>query len=360
MGAGFLNNMVGTSKPVAAPKPAPGNDENTSPALQKLGNACSLILITAWTFNKLGGPDFDPKHLAVWKTCNKMMTLSYELPDGRYGVGVDDCYTVLTLVLGLLSARSLLASWVWLPLASKVGAMGKKFEIQGWQFTYYSCSWPWGFYLYWNSVYFMDHYATYEGYPHQEFAADFKLYYLTGTAFWLQMLAVTITEPWEKDFWQMMAHHVCSIGLTSVSWATGFVRLGHVVLLNMDTADILLPLAKMLRYAGRTILCDVAFGLFAVVWIVTRHGFYFTILSHQTWAGPAQLEAAGIFVKYPNLKTPYYLMLSWMYILQGLLLFWLSHLLTAVHAAMFGKKGASDIDITTDVVDDRAVRQKAD
>ena len=46
----------------------------------------------------------------------------------------------------------------------------------------------------------------------------FKLFYLAQIAFWIQMVAVTVSAEKEKDFWQMIAHHFVAIGLTVTSY----------------------------------------------------------------------------------------------------------------------------------------------
>ena len=46
----------------------------------------------------------------------------------------------------------------------------------------------------------------------------------------------------------MMAHHFITIFLIATSYFFNFVRIGHVVLVEQDLADIFLPLAKMFKY----------------------------------------------------------------------------------------------------------------
>eukprot|EP00658_Telonema_sp_P-2_P010548 TRINITY_DN13979_c0_g1_i2.p1 TRINITY_DN13979_c0_g1~~TRINITY_DN13979_c0_g1_i2.p1 ORF type:complete len:235 (-),score=46.05 TRINITY_DN13979_c0_g1_i2:349-1053(-) len=223
--------------------------------------------------------------------------------------------------------------------------------VPGWQFSYYACTIPWGLQLYCDSPYFLNHAPILTDFPVLALAGAFKLYFLMQLAFWIQMLAVTWTEPWEKDFPQMMVHHVLAIGMCAISYAIGHVRGGHIIFVILDPADALLPLAKMLRYSGLETLCDGAFALFAVVWIITRHGLYLhylyflytqglDIMSER--AGPRSAEVVSWFLVVLGL-------------LQCLLLFWLYHLLVAVKAAICGGS-ASEMEITTDVVDDRADR----
>jgi very-long-chain ceramide synthase len=54
-------------------------------------------------------------------------------------------------------------------------------------------------------------------------------------------------------------------------------RVGHLFLVIMDPSDVLLSGAKVLKYLGFQLLCDVAFGLFIAVWFVTRHIVYLMV-----------------------------------------------------------------------------------
>lgn len=77
-----------------------------------------------------------------------------------------------------------------------------------------------------------------------------------------------------KDFWQMFLHHISTIILICFSWVVNLTRIGSLVLLVHDCADIFLEAAKMARYGGYQKLFYSLFIVFAVVWIITRLGFY--------------------------------------------------------------------------------------
>merc|ERR1712166_1569108 len=106
------------------------------------------------------------------------------------------------LGLCLLGVRSVMGSCIWMPLANSYGIDRTKFELQGWQFSYYMLSWPWGFYLYFHSEYYLDNDPLFQDFPVLEMTGVFKLFYLVQIAFWIQMVAVTATAEAEKDFWQ--------------------------------------------------------------------------------------------------------------------------------------------------------------
>ncbi|CAJ0904633.1 7445_t:CDS:2, partial [Entrophospora sp. SA101] len=70
-------------------------------------------------------------------------------------------------------------------------------------------------------------------------------------------------------------------------WTLGMVRIGNAVLCIMDFADILLPLAKMLKYLKYNKSCDTIFGFFMISWLITRHYFYGYVI-YSTWVESTQ------------------------------------------------------------------------
>jgi len=58
------------------------------------------------------------------------------------------------------------------------------------------------------------------------------------------------------------------------SWTCNFFKVGTLVLLLHDCADIFLETAKLLKYSGLKKISEVFFGGFAVTWIVTRIGIF--------------------------------------------------------------------------------------
>lgn len=76
----------------------------------------------------------------------------------------------------------------------------------------------------------------------------------------------------------MFTHHVITISLIVLSYQYNFTRIGNVILILMDPTDVILGVAKMLKYLGHTTACDAAFGLFLINWIVCRQILYSKVL----------------------------------------------------------------------------------
>lgn len=54
--------------------------------------------------------------------------------------------------------------------------------------------------------------------------------------------------PKRSDFWALAAHHLVTVSLVATSYYMNFTRIGHIVIILLDVADILLPLAKVSKY----------------------------------------------------------------------------------------------------------------
>ncbi|SCW01946.1 LAFE_0E10748g1_1 [Lachancea fermentati] len=229
-----------------------------------------------------------------------------------YDIGIDDTYIVITFIVALMLVRSFLLEFVLKPIALykfhiKSQKSQQRYAEQGWSLFYYSFSWLFGFYLYYNSPYFLNCDHIYLGWPHDRLSATFKVYYLLQIASWLQQIVVLNAEERRKDHWQMFAHHIITCLLTTGSYYYYFTRIGHVILILMDIVDVLLSSAKMLKYCGYTTACDYMFAVFLIFWVALRHGAYNYIFYHAGTKAPS-LMASGQCGYYPNQKrcwTPF-------------------------------------------------------
>lgn len=50
-----------------------------------------------------------------------------------------------------------------------------------------------------------------------------------------------------QDFWQMVIHHIVTVMLTTFSYTAGFFRIGSVIILLHDLADIFLEVSFVLK-----------------------------------------------------------------------------------------------------------------
>jgi very-long-chain ceramide synthase len=88
-------------------------------------------------------------------------------------------------------------------------------------------------------------------YPHTPLAGPLKFYYLTQIAFYLHQLLILNAEARRKDHYQMMTHHIITIGLMAFSYFSHFTRVGCLVMVLMDWCDIFLPVSLSSQNSNR-------------------------------------------------------------------------------------------------------------
>lgn len=251
-----------------------------------------------------------------------------------YDIGFDDIYFVLNGVVTLTFLRPFLMQWCFGVIASYFNIHSRKAKVrfaeQGWLLFYYSLSLFYGIYLYYQSPYWLNMDPVYSQWPHNQLTGPFKTYYLISIAFWIQQVVVLNIEEKRKDHFQMFSHHIITCALMFGSYYYYYTRIGHLILMIMDSVDIFLSSAKMLKYAGFSTACDVMFILFLGAWVILRHGlynylfFYTYSITDRIWeegkcvAGVNQIRCLGpnvIGVFLSLLGGLQILMMVWMYLI---------------------------------------------
>ena len=116
--------------------------------------------------------------------------------------------------------------------------------------------------------------------PHQHKIEPMVLfYYLVELGAYLHQLAWT--EVTRSDAIEMIIHHVVTILLIVFSYLLNFSRIGTVILLLHDAADVFLESAKCFNYISKAKgrewaknVCDAVFALFAITFFITRLVFF--------------------------------------------------------------------------------------
>lgn len=237
-------------------------------------NAILVILISHFLF-----PDLRDK-------TGGFFLLSYRLDD-CYGVGLQDLKLVLGFKVFFTATRAASLDYLLKPLAANMGITKMKTQIrfaeQSYMIFYYTVYWSWGLRLFAhntpNEVDGVERLliSLWNGFSQLQMDASLKLYYISQLAFWLQQIAVLHLERRRKDHLQMLLHHIVTIVLLAGSYSYRQWRAGNAVLVCMDLVDIILPLAKVLRYLSLRRSCDAAFAVFVAAWVITRHVFFLGI-----------------------------------------------------------------------------------
>lgn len=237
-------------------------------------NIILVVLISYYLFPELRG------------RMGGFFMLSYP-SDDLYGIGPQDLKLVLGCVVFFTAARAAILDHVSGPLAAKLGVIKTetrtRFAEQSYIIVYYTLFWSWGLLIFagmtQNESKGIDGLliSLWDGFPRLRLKGSLKLYYLSQFAFWLQQVAVLHLERRRKDHFQMLLHHVVTILLLAGSYSYRQWRVGNAVLVCMDLVDIILPVAKVLRYLSLQRSCNATFAVFVAAWVVTRHVFLLAI-----------------------------------------------------------------------------------
>ncbi|KAG7157369.1 ceramide synthase 6-like [Homarus americanus] len=226
-----------------------------------------------------------------------------------------------------------------------------KFMECAWQCTYYTFIFIYGLYVMFGKSWMWDILHCWYDYPNHSVDDDVWWYYMMSLAFYWSMTFTHFFEIRRKDFWQMFFHHLVTIALITFSWTCNLTRIGTLVLIVHDCADIPLQLAKMSIYSGHKAFCDAVFAVFAVMWIVTRVGIYPIWILYST-----AIDAPTIVPMFPA----YYIFNGLLFALLFLHVYW-TYLILRIIATTITKGSVEDNRSSSDpseISDDEQVKKE--
>mmetsp|Transcript_40191 Transcript_40191/g.87839 ORF Transcript_40191/g.87839 Transcript_40191/m.87839 type:complete len:648 (-) Transcript_40191:99-2042(-) len=175
---------------------------------------------------------------------------------------------------------------------------------------------------------------------HNWMRADMRCFYILYISRYFQALLSVLMEPRRKDFVEMMLHHIVTVTVIFISYIYGWNRVGMVVMVLLDPADVPLHLAKLCKYIAMAttgsrhiwqIVADRLFEIFAVVFLVTRLVLY----SYVCWS--AHVEASDHFTK----GFPEWACVALLYTLLLLQVYWF-FLIVKVAVKLLSGEGVED------------------
>lgn len=114
------------------------------------------------------------------------------------------------------------------------------FFFSSWRCFYYTYSFFYGLVVLWDKPWLWDINHCYYNYPYHPVTSDIWWYYMTSMSFYWALSFSQFFDVKRKDFWQMFIHHIATISLMCFSWVGNLTRIGSLVLLVHDCADIFL------------------------------------------------------------------------------------------------------------------------
>ena len=77
-------------------------------------------------------------------------------------------------------------------------------------------------------------------YPNHIVEGDVWWYYMLELSLYWSLMISQFTDVKRKDFWEMFIHHLTTISLLCFSWTCNLTRVGTLVMVIHDVADIFL------------------------------------------------------------------------------------------------------------------------
>lgn len=217
-----------------------------------------------------------------------------------------------------------------------------KFCENAWRFLYYASSFGFGVCVLWNKPWFWDMDHCWYGYPHQSIDRQIWSYYMLSMSYYWSLIVSQFFDVKRKDFWQMFAHHIITLLLLSLSWICNFHRVGSLVLVIHDCADMFLEAFKITKYANWQKLCDCVLGIFIISWIVTRLGIYPRVIYSTS------VEATQILTMFPV----YYIFNSMLLMLLMLHVLWTYMIFKVAYNSLKSGKAENDCRSSSSEVSD--------
>lgn len=122
------------------------------------------------------------------------------------------------------------------------------FSFSRWKFTYYLGIFTYGLVILWPKEWFWDIRQCWQNYPRHPVDSSVWFYYMVELTFYWSLAYSQFFDVKRKDFWEMFIHHIVTICLLSFSWTCNLVRVGTLVLVTHDVADIILEAWKPWLY----------------------------------------------------------------------------------------------------------------
>ncbi|XP_053127748.1 ceramide synthase 3 isoform X2 [Hemicordylus capensis] len=166
----------------------------------------------------------------------------------------------------------------------EIPTVQKKFQEACWRFVFYFSSTVAGFIFLYDKPWFSDIWEVWNNYPFHPLQPSQYWYYVAEMSFYWSLILTIGIDTKRKDFKAHVVHHFAALGLMFCSWSANYVRVGTLVMIVHDTADIWLEAAKMFNYAHWENTCSTLFIIFSIIFVITRLILFpFWILRATMW-----------------------------------------------------------------------------
>eukprot|EP00455_Lapot_gusevi_P026861 TRINITY_DN2834_c0_g7_i1.p1 TRINITY_DN2834_c0_g7~~TRINITY_DN2834_c0_g7_i1.p1 ORF type:complete len:368 (-),score=94.98 TRINITY_DN2834_c0_g7_i1:52-1155(-) len=218
----------------------------------------------------------------------------------------------------------------------------KKWTETCWRLLFYSALVTFGWAIAFTKPYLWETKYCWIGYPLHEIDVDVQYYYLFQLGVYMSLLVSQFFDVQRKDFLAMFIHHIVTILLVFCSYACNYVRIGVLVLLCHDTADVALEFAKLAKYAGYQFIADLGFVAFTLLFFVFRLVIFPFWVIHSTLYEGEQI--IGPFLSHK-------LFVSWLLALLVLHVYWFGLIVRVIYNKIILNREVDDVREDDDEID---------
>lgn len=195
-----------------------------------------------------------------------------------YHFSLNEFYLIIYLSILFTTKRYLLTMFVKKLFLIK----DPKFIESIWKFYIYSFFWSYSLYLVlFKYDYFNNIYSIWDDWIiGMKVPLDIQFLYFVECGFYLHSIYATLfMDTIKKDFFVMLFHHVITLALINISYATRYHKIGVLVIFVHDITDILLEFTKCnvyLKDINKRFKClhefisNVSFVIFTISWFICR------------------------------------------------------------------------------------------
>lgn len=152
----------------------------------------------------------------------------------------------------------------------KMKSMMAKVAETSWKSLYHSLSFAFGLGVLWQASWFWESKHCYTNFPKHPLWPSLYYYYMIEGAYYIALMLCLATDVKRTDRNMMMIHHVGTIVLIVFSYASNHTRIGSLIMILHQPADMLLQIAKLLLYCKHKTLANLLFVVFVLMFLITR------------------------------------------------------------------------------------------
>ncbi|KAK4877943.1 hypothetical protein RN001_010449 [Aquatica leii] len=194
-----------------------------------------------------------------------------------------------------------------------------------WRFTYYFTVFVLGLTVLWDKPWLWNIKECWRTYPYQARTIGVYLHYFFSLAFYFSLF---LTQFFDVKLF---------------SWSARLYRIGTLILLVHDFADVFLEAAKITKYCGLKKTCEIVFGVFTLCWCFSR------IIAFPFWILKSTLFDV---LEYNALYPGYFIFNLFLITLLLLNVLWTYLLFKLIFKVIKAKEMLDDIRSSTESDDD--------